>query len=124
MPRFVILEHHLQGVHWDFMLESGAVLRTWRLAEAPGTARTIVATLLPNHRLVYLEYEGEVSGGRGHVRRWDWGQFEWVGDDPQSVEMTLHGQRLSGRVYLGTGASGWAFRLTPLASDSRDSAVS
>src|SRR5437867_1970668 len=107
MPRFVILEHHHQGVHWDFMLESGAALRTWRLADAPVTDCTIAATPLADHRRTYLEYEGEVSGGRGHVRRWDWGQFEWVRDHPQSVEVTLHGARVSGRVYLGRGESGW-----------------
>ena len=123
MPRFVILEHHHHGVHWDFMLESGDALRTWRLAEAPAADRTIAATLLPDHRRMYLDYEGEVSGGRGHVLRWDWGEFEWIADLPQSLELTLHGQRAKGRVYLGTGESGCTFRLTPLESDSLESAV-
>ena len=35
MPRFVILEHDLAELHWDFMLEAGGVLRTWRFAAPP-----------------------------------------------------------------------------------------
>ena len=34
MPRFVLLEHHWDGVHWDLMLDVGAVLRTWAI-DAP-----------------------------------------------------------------------------------------
>ena len=34
MPRFVLLEHVWNGVHWDFMLEAGEVLRTWAI-DAP-----------------------------------------------------------------------------------------
>lgn len=113
MPRFAILEHHYQGVHWDFMLEQGRRLRTWRLATPPGEAETIEATPLPDHRLVYLDYEGEVSGGRGHVHRWDWGEFDWVREDASAVEVTLSGRRVRGRAYLRKELSGtWSFRLT------------
>ena len=31
MPRFVLLEHVWNGVHWDLMLEHGDVLRTWAI---------------------------------------------------------------------------------------------
>ncbi len=34
MPRFVVLEHTWNGVHWDFMLEAGEVLRTWAIDAA------------------------------------------------------------------------------------------
>jgi hypothetical protein len=27
--RFAILEHHWDGVHWDFLVEDGPALRTW-----------------------------------------------------------------------------------------------
>ena len=44
MPRFVILEHDHPQLHWDFMLEVGEVLWTWRLATAPrGGPETIAA---------------------------------------------------------------------------------
>jgi len=29
MPRFAVLEHRRDGVHWDFLLEHGEVLRRW-----------------------------------------------------------------------------------------------
>ena len=42
MPRFVLLEHVWNGVHWDFMLEAGDVLRTWAIDQpivaGPGPA--------------------------------------------------------------------------------------
>lgn len=78
MARFVILEHDHPTRHWDLLLESGDHLRAWRLAEAPtrqGQRMTIVP--LPNHRLLYLEYEGPLSGERGSVQRWDAGLYQW-----------------------------------------------
>lgn len=114
MPRFVILEHHHQGVHWDFMLEAGESLRTWRLAAAPVSDAAIAATPLPDHRRMYLDYEGEISGGRGHVTRWDWGEFDWVIAEPSCVAVSLRGRRLAGCVHLRGGDSGdWSFRLIP-----------
>ena len=113
MPRFVILEHQFQGVHWDFMLESGELLRTWRLDKPPESGRPIAATPLADHRRAYLDYEGEISGGRGRVNRWDQGEFEWLVDEPRSAEVRLDGRRINGRAYLRRGASGdWTFQLT------------
>src|SRR5204862_462785 len=72
MPRFVILEHDHPERHWDFMLEAGPVLRTWRLAKAPdATGIRIAAQPLGDHRALYLDYEGPLSGARGTVTRWD-----------------------------------------------------
>ena len=34
MPRFALLEHHWDGIHWDLMLDDGSVLRTWAI-DAP-----------------------------------------------------------------------------------------
>ena len=69
MPRFVILEHDYPQQHWDLMLEAGPVLRTWRLAEPPDVGRPVAATASFDHRPVYLDYEGPVSGNRGTVQR-------------------------------------------------------
>ena len=119
MPRFVILEHQYQGVHWDFMLESGADLRTWRLEHPPMPGRMIAATSLPNHRRIYLDYEGEISGGRGRVTRWDQGEFEWLVDEPRSVDVRLAGGRVNGQAHLRCGDSGdWTFQLTSAESES------
>ncbi len=64
MPRFVVLEHVWNGVHWDFMLECGEVLRTWAI-DAPIVAgqRPVPARALADHRRIYLDYEGESRAG-------------------------------------------------------------
>jgi DNA polymerase Ligase (LigD) len=107
MPRFVILRHEMpggerQGVHWDLMLEQAGVLRTWALTEEPAAGKEIAADYLADHRLAYLEYEGPVSGDRGEVSRWDWGDYEPFVDSPDDVIVLLRGQRLNGTVRLVT----------------------
>lgn len=106
MPRFVILTHDHPTWHWDFMLESGDVLRTWRLASDPGQLGAVQATPLPDHRLLYLDYEGPVSNQRGNVQRWDAGLYEVLEESRGSLSLTLNGQKLTGRVMLKTAEDG------------------
>ena len=125
MPRFVILEHHYQGVHWDFMLETETLLRTWRLDQPPQENCEISATALPDHRRMYLDHEGEVSGGRGQVVQWDTGDFEWIADQPDLLRITIHGSRVRGHAHLTKSDSGtWTFRFTPAAEAAGELATS
>ncbi len=106
------------------MLESGPTLRTWRLENPPQANSSVRATSLGDHRIIYLEYEGEISGGRGSVTRWDQGEFEWLADEPGMVQVILRGGRVAGRVYLCKGASDdWSLRLTSVDSDLGDPTV-
>ncbi|MBA2225321.1 MAG: DNA polymerase ligase N-terminal domain-containing protein [Thermogemmata sp.] len=92
--RYVILEHNWPAVHWDLLLDVGAVLRAWRLWEEPAVGVTMRAEINADHRRIYLDYEGEVSGGRGVVRRWDAGVYEVVavvGDQAEGVEQPAGG---------------------------------
>ena len=100
MPRFVILEHDWPTLHWDMLLESGAVLRAWRLLAEPAPGRDVPAEPNADHRLFYLDYEGPLSGDRGSVRRWDAGTFEWVEDGTERVVVELHGTKLAGRAVV------------------------
>lgn len=120
MPRFVILRHELpehapasslrsaRASHFDFMLEQEGALWTWALDDFPSTEAAIPAERLADHRLAYLDYEGEVSGGRGTVRRVEWGEFFWaphptagpVSAQMRTLRLELRGQRLRGRVSL------------------------
>lgn len=100
MPRFVILEHDWPTLHWDFLLEAGPVLRAWRLLAEPGPGRAVPAEANFDHRVLYLDYEGPLSGDRGSVRRWDAGTFEWVADEPGRVVMELRGGRVFGRCLI------------------------
>jgi hypothetical protein len=100
MPRFVILEHDWPTRHWDFLLEAGSVLRAWRLLAEPSLGKAVPAEPNADHRLFYLDYEGPVSGGRGSVRRWDAGTFEWLADGPEQVEVKLRGVKLVGHCLI------------------------
>jgi hypothetical protein len=96
MLRFVILEHDWPTLHWDFLLEAGSVLRSWRLLAEPGPGREVHAEPNAVHRLHYLDYEGPVTGGRGTVRRWDVGTFDWIVDEEDRIVIELHGEKLVG----------------------------
>jgi len=123
MPRFVILRHdcplgYKRGLHWDFMLETGDVLRTWALAESPAAAIAIAAEALPDHRLAYLDFEGPLSGNRGSVTRWDQGSYELVRQRDGELVVELFGERLAGRATLtrtGGDTVSWEWRLAPWA---------
>jgi hypothetical protein len=112
MPRYVILEHDHPVLHWDLMLEAGAVLRTWRLTEPPASGRAVRAESSFDHRPHYLNYEGPISGGRGRVTRWDSGTFTWTAVEPGRVVLELHGTRLQGTALLEQLSGGqWSVRL-------------
>ncbi len=114
MPRFVVLQHESpRGRHWDFMLEVGEGLRTWALAAAPDEPQTSPAQPLPDHRLAYLDYEGPISGNRGHVTRWDQGTYVEQSASETAWVLRLSGQRLRGMATLERGADPagpWEFR--------------
>lgn len=115
MPRFVLLEHDHPVLHWDFMLENAETLLTWRLSRIPAAdGNPVPAEPLSDHRRVYLDYEGPVSGNRGTVRRVDVGQFEWRVRDDCRLECELTGKLLSGWMILDRSAEptgAWEFRL-------------
>jgi hypothetical protein len=108
MPRFVILRHEMpedssRAPHWDFMVEQGESLRTWALAEEPALECDIAADPLPDHRLAYLDYEGPVSGNRGHVTQWDNGECKIEESTPERFVIAASGRRLTGRVEIQSG---------------------
>jgi hypothetical protein len=86
MPRFVVLHHETppgypRPSHYDLMLEQGQSLRTWALASLPELGQEeVVAEELAPHRLAYLDYEGEVSTGRGQVKRVAAGEYALLED--------------------------------------------
>lgn len=96
------------------MLEMGTVLRTWRLAAPPGQYDCIAATAVFDHRLLYLDYEGPISGGRGQVVRWDGGTFTGEVQDAEQVVVHLAGERLRGVLRLKhTEGDAWDAEFRP-----------
>ncbi|MBK9128744.1 MAG: hypothetical protein IPM13_13235 [Phycisphaerales bacterium] len=116
---FVLLQHDPPAAapgeptafptHWDFMLETSpdGPLATWRFGEDP-TARVgpIEAERIDDHRRVYLDYEGEVSGGRGRVRRADKGPAVVIEARTGHVLIELSGNLLRGRFAIDTDDAG------------------
>ncbi len=123
MLRYVLLRHecppaYQKPSHWDFMIEQGGVLLTWEVRELPkpwgevlGLAAsdeaTVQAVRLADHRLAYLEYEGEISGDRGTVTRCDRGSYQLVSQDDAGLEINLSGGELCGVVTLFCDGSDW-----------------
>lgn len=112
--RFAVLEHRTAGgVHWDLLVEQPGQegLASWRLLADPLTAGdAIPAERIADHRPIYLKFEGELSGGRGRVRRVDDGRAGWLARDAGRVVLLLEGRRLRGRYQIAppTGAGQFA----------------
>ncbi len=121
MPRFALLIHDHPFVHWDLLVQRGEVLRSWRLLESPDRWRDgnqsaeLSAEAIADHRLMYLDYEGDVCRERGRVVRWDHGQVDWLADGESSVRLRLTGVRLIGEVTIDHEASRslWIARFFP-----------
>jgi hypothetical protein len=112
--RFAILEHRWNGVHWDFLVEDGPILRTWAIDEAPIEGFELPARALPDHRRIYLDYEGEISDGRGTVKRWDSGTCEVLEWGTERVQLRVRGVQVEGvvefRCLLIEDVRRWLFR--------------
>lgn len=101
MSRFVILTHDHPFLHWDLLIEAGTACRTWRLLADPGLPQIeFPAEALPDHRLLYLDYEGPVSGNRGTVTRWDHGTADVQVDEPDDYCVLVRGHRWQGNLRL------------------------
>jgi hypothetical protein len=94
------------------MLEREGVLLTWRLRTLPPAwqsggaagesdeAISIAAEPLADHRIEYLDYQGPVSGDRGHVRRLDNGNYAVLKELGDCLQARLEGRRVRAIVSL------------------------
>ena len=102
---FVVQEHHSRRLHYDLRLERDGVLKSWAVPKGiplePGVKHLAVA--VEDHPLDYGHFEGTIPKGEygaGTVAIWDKGTYDtkhWAGD---KIEITLHGNRLSGHYVL------------------------
>ena len=75
--RYVVLRHEgIPDPHYDLLFETlpGSPLVSWRSPRWPIETDTPLKRL-PDHRREYLDYEGPLTGERGHVRRVTTGYF-------------------------------------------------
>ena len=85
--RFVVLHHQLpadsgRSSHWDLLLqqtpEFGSGLLTFEVSVPPKEwGDTTFVRKLPDHRTLYLRYEGHLSDNRGIVTRILSGTIQW-----------------------------------------------
>lgn len=110
MPRFVVLSHDWPTPHLDLLVERDGTLKAWRLPVEFTPAESCPVEPNADHRVIYLNYEGPVSGERGTVARWDEGEAEWEVVEPDRVAVRFHGQRLKGRYEIARRGGGWEWR--------------
>lgn len=83
-----------RGDHYDLMLSPPGVglLWTWAISVNPldqVLPLECAAERLSDHRRVYLEYEGPISGDRGQVQQAATGSFEVITWSDQQVEVRI-----------------------------------
>jgi bifunctional non-homologous end joining protein LigD len=106
MKNFVVQEHHAvrAGLHYDFRLEYGGVLKSWACKKEPPTevGEKVLAIETTDHDLSYLTFEGEIytKYGKGTVEIWDIGEYEMVSEGRGSYLFILHGEKMKGRYSL------------------------
>jgi hypothetical protein len=107
---FALLKHTTcDDVHWDFIIEvpGCALLPTWRLLKDPlACPGDIAAKRIADHRPLFLDYEGKLSGNRGRVRRLDRGEAVVEQFGPRRLVATLDGGRLQGRIEIAVEPDG------------------
>lgn len=83
-------------IHCDFLLEEAEALAAFRLPQPLDQlvlGQEIVVPRLPDHRKMYLTYEGEISRGRGIVSRYESGTYEILSEEGDIRRLQLTGQR-------------------------------
>jgi len=98
---FVVQEHHAHRLHFDLRLEREGVLKSWAvpkgIPEVPGEKHLAVA--VEDHPLDYGHFEGTIPEGQygaGTVSIWDNGTYDTKHWDPDKIEITFHGHRMTG----------------------------
>src|SRR5579884_3128576 len=131
-PRFVVQQHHATRLHWDLRLGHDGALASWAIPNGipPDPAENRLAVRTEDHPLEYLEFEGEIPKGQygaGTMRIWDRGTFEVHKWEERKVEVTFHGERLTGRYGLfpigkaGEAKDDWMIhRMDPPADPDRE----
>lgn len=113
VSRFAVLKHVRDSdVHWDLLLQmpDRELLATWQIRLDParwgGESEPVAAVQLPDHRIIYLDYQGELSANRGWVTHVDGGKMELLCFDEQRIHFLLHGQILHGAFTITRTAAG------------------
>ncbi len=97
--RYVVLHHTgVNPEHFDLLVQpqatgSGGLLPTWRIEARPDVwSEATMAVRQADHRPIYMEYEGAISGNRGQVQRVAAGVAEIRGSGEDYCRLELRGE--------------------------------
>ena len=109
--RFVVLHHQLpadsgRSTHWDLLLqqtpEFGSGLLTFEVSVPPNEwGISTFVKKLPNHRPLYLHYEGHLSNNRGIVTRILAGTIQWQVLTEELLILTVQSDASSAAISSG-----------------------
>ena len=105
--RFAVLKHVRQtDIHWDLLLQlpDRPLLATWQIRVPPAVwsshFQAIPAIAIPDHRLIYLDFQGQIDGDRGHVTHVDGGILNLQRVEENAIRGILRGHDLKGPLTL------------------------
>jgi hypothetical protein len=101
--RYVILKHTTpKDTHFDFMLETGDHLSTWRINIGPEELKTTPAKAekIFDHKLKFLTYQGPVNNGPGNVTTADKGTYSIITQTSEKLQIQIDANILSGTYTL------------------------
>lgn len=108
--QFVVHKHvTAAGVHWDWMLEEGGALQTWRVNCPPQEVgqEPIRADRIADHDVRFLTYEGPVQQNTAKVHREDRGRLTFLKKSGSQILFRLEGQVISGCFAFCRKEDGW-----------------
>ena len=102
--KYCIQEHHASHLHYDLRLELEGVAKSWAIPKGPtmeGGVRRL-AVQVEDHRIDYMDFEGEIEEGygKGKVEIWDKGVWEPESVKEKKIVAIIHGKKLNGRFTL------------------------
>jgi bifunctional non-homologous end joining protein LigD len=106
---YVIQEHDVRRLHYDFRLELNGTLLSWAVPKGPSLDPSVkrLAVHVEDHPVEYGSFEGEIPAGNygaGSVIVWDRGTWEPIGGTAEAarsyaagkLKFRLHGEKLQG----------------------------
>jgi hypothetical protein len=109
--RFAVHRHFTVPDHYDFMLDRGDLLATWRIAAGHITdfinGSPVKAERINDHRREYLDLKEVIDCGRGRVELYDSGDFQELPGSPGMKVYKIDGKIIKGILSLETAEDGW-----------------
>ena len=102
--KYCIQEHHTTHLHYDLRLELDGVAKSWAIPKEPTMEEGVkrLAVQVEDHRIDYMDFEGEIEEGygKGKVEIWDKGFWEPESVKEKKIVAIIHGKKLNGRFTL------------------------